>query len=144
MPPRQYLLPALRAFFLVLSIVVFYTLGAKFVETILDIEWLFEHVGAHLAEEAFLKFIKQFGIDYLPLAVSISRSFAFVNFLIARRLPVFGLVNEDARCTALPRRDGGRSARSERDRLPSAGARRAPRRARARGAVWCTPGSGRL
>ena len=44
MPPRQYLLTTLWAFFLILSIVVFYTLGAKFMQTILDIEGFFEHI----------------------------------------------------------------------------------------------------
>ena len=48
----QDLLPALRAFLFVLSIVVFDALGAKFVEAVLDVEWAREHIRTHLTQQA--------------------------------------------------------------------------------------------
>jgi hypothetical protein len=46
--PRQDLLTALGTFFLVLTVVIFNALGAKFMQTVLDVEWAREHIRTNL------------------------------------------------------------------------------------------------
>lgn len=56
----QDLLPALGALLLVLSIVIFDALGAKFVQAILHVEWAGEHIRTYLAQQALFQAVKEF------------------------------------------------------------------------------------
>lgn len=58
MPSRGNLLPTLRAFLLVLPVVILYAFCAKFMQTILDIERSREDIRTDLAEQTLFQVVE--------------------------------------------------------------------------------------